>query len=100
MDIPALSMAMAQYNINSQVGVAMLDKSLDMSAAMGDALTSMIDRSAMNVLLHHSWELISIFPYDPIYNNRFFTDAVSLLHLLSFSDIFEFFGKRGVLCII
>ena len=32
MDIPALSMAMAQYNINSQVGVAMLDKSLDMSA--------------------------------------------------------------------
>ena len=43
MDIPALSMAMAQYNINSQVGVAMLD----MSAAMGDALTSMIDRSAM-----------------------------------------------------
>ena len=47
MDIPALSMAMAQYNINSQVGVAMLGKSLDMSAAMGDALTSMIDRSAM-----------------------------------------------------
>ena len=47
MDIPALSMAMAQYNINSQVGVAMLDKSLDMSAAMGDALTSMIDRSAI-----------------------------------------------------
>ena len=44
MDIPALSMAMAQYNINSQVGVAMLGKSLDMSAAMGDALTSMIDR--------------------------------------------------------
>ena len=31
MDIPALSMAMAQYNINSQVGVAMLGKSLDMS---------------------------------------------------------------------
>ena len=47
MDIPALSMAMAQYNINSQVVVAMLDKSLDMSVAMGDALTSMIDRSAM-----------------------------------------------------
>ena len=47
MDIPALSMAMAQYNINSQVGVAILDKSLDMSAALGDALTSMIDRSAM-----------------------------------------------------
>lgn len=47
MDIPALSMAMAQYNTNSQVGVAILGKSLDMSAAMGDALTSMIDRSAM-----------------------------------------------------
>ena len=47
MDIPALSMAMAQYNINSQVGVVMLGKSLDMSAAMGDALTSMIDRSTM-----------------------------------------------------
>jgi len=47
MDIPALSMSMAQYNINSQVSVAMLGKSLDMSAAMGDALTSMIDRSAM-----------------------------------------------------
>lgn len=47
MDIPALSMAMAQYNINSQVSVAMLSKSLDMSSTMGDALTSMIDRSAM-----------------------------------------------------
>ncbi|MBU5430602.1 YjfB family protein [Kineothrix sp. MSJ-39] len=47
MDIPALSMTMAQYNINSQVSVAMLSKSLDMSATMGDALTSMIDRSAM-----------------------------------------------------
>lgn len=47
MDIPALSMAMAQYNINSQVSIAMLSKSLDMSATMGDALTSMIDRSAM-----------------------------------------------------
>lgn len=47
MDIPALSMAMAQYNINSQVSIAMLSNSLDMSSAMGDALTSMIDRSAM-----------------------------------------------------
>ena len=47
MDIPALSMAMAQYNINSQVGVAMLDISLDMSAALCYALTSRIDRSAM-----------------------------------------------------
>lgn len=47
MDIPALSMAMAQYNINSQVSIAMLSNSLDLSSAMGDALTSMIDRSAM-----------------------------------------------------
>ena len=47
MDIPALSMAMAQYNINSQVSIAMLSNYLDLSSAMGDALTSMIDRSAM-----------------------------------------------------
>ena len=31
MDIPALSMAMAQYNINSQVGVAMLGANIDLS---------------------------------------------------------------------
>ena len=47
MDIPALSMAMAQYNINSQVGVAMLGKSLAMSATLSQGHTTFIERSAM-----------------------------------------------------
>lgn len=49
MDIPALSMAMAQVNTQTDVGVAMLSKSLDMSESTGAALTKMIDASAMEL---------------------------------------------------
>lgn len=49
MDIPALSMAMAQTNLKTDFGVAMLSKSLDMSETTGAALTNMIDASAMEL---------------------------------------------------
>ncbi|MBQ8591268.1 MAG: YjfB family protein [Lachnospiraceae bacterium] len=47
MDIPALSMAMAQSEVQTEYGVAMLSKSLDMSEATGAAITDMIDAAAM-----------------------------------------------------
>ena len=47
MDIAALSMAMAKNQLNTDFGVAMLSKSLDTSAAMGDSLVAMMDRSMM-----------------------------------------------------
>ena len=42
MDIPALSMALAQNQILSDVGVAMLSKSLDVMQEQGAALASSI----------------------------------------------------------
>lgn len=53
MDIPALSMAMSQSNIMNNVGIAMLDKSLDLNQNLGEQLTAAID---------HSMEL-SVNPY-------------------------------------
>ena len=47
MDIAGLSMAMAKNQLNTDFGVAMLSKSLDTSAAMGDSLVAMMDRSMM-----------------------------------------------------
>ncbi|MBE5881479.1 MAG: putative motility protein [Lachnospiraceae bacterium] len=47
MDIPALSMAMAQSQLTMDFGVAMLSKSLDLSSQIGDSLTAMMDRSVM-----------------------------------------------------
>ena len=47
MDIPGLSMAMAQNNIMSQVGVAVLSNSMDMAETTGAAITNMIDAAAM-----------------------------------------------------
>lgn len=47
MDIAGLSMDMAMMNVQSKVGVAMLDKSLDMEKSMGDGLVQMIDAAAM-----------------------------------------------------
>ena len=49
MDIPALSMAMAQSEVQTEYGVAMLSKSLDMSEATGAAITDMIDAAARSV---------------------------------------------------
>lgn len=45
MDIAALSMSMAQTNLMNSVGIAMLDKSLDLTADLGENLTAMIDQS-------------------------------------------------------
>lgn len=43
MDIPALSMALAQNKILSDVGVAMLSKNLDTLQESGEMLTESID---------------------------------------------------------
>lgn len=53
MDIPALSMALSQNNILNSVGIAMLDKSLELNQDLGAQLTAAID---------HSMEL-SVNPY-------------------------------------
>ena len=47
MDVAALSMSMAQTSALSDVGTAMLSKSLDTSEQMGASLVNMIDRAAM-----------------------------------------------------
>lgn len=45
MNIPGLSMNLSQIDTNSQVGVAMLGKSLDMVEASGAAMVEMMNRS-------------------------------------------------------
>ena len=45
MDIPALSMAMAQWNIGNQVGTAMLAKSIDTAEELGDDMVKMMEQS-------------------------------------------------------
>ena len=47
MDIAALSMAMAKNQLNTDFGVAMLSKSLDVTESLGDSLVNMMDRSMM-----------------------------------------------------
>lgn len=49
MDIAALSVAMSTVNIQSAYGVAMLSKSLDQAASVGDQITGMIDTAAMEL---------------------------------------------------
>lgn len=49
MDIPALSMSMAQTNLLTDVGTAMLAKTMDQADTVASALTSMIDSSAMEL---------------------------------------------------
>nr|WP_297705191.1 YjfB family protein [uncultured Butyrivibrio sp.] len=46
MDIPALSMALSQNKLLTDVGVAMMAKSLDTMESAGEALVSTIDSSA------------------------------------------------------
>ena len=48
MDIAALSMSMAQTDLMNSVGIAMLDKTLDLATDLGSNLTSM---------MYHSMEL-------------------------------------------
>lgn len=47
MDIPALSMAMAQSNLLTNVGTALLSKSMEQAEAVSGAITELIDSSAM-----------------------------------------------------
>lgn len=46
MDIAALSMFMSQQNISQAVGVAMLDKSLDMAETVSSDVISMISSAS------------------------------------------------------
>ncbi len=47
MDIPGLSMALAQTKINSDISVAMLSKALDLGEVLGEGMTNMLDAAAM-----------------------------------------------------
>ena len=47
MDIPSLSMSMAQTNVLSDVGTAMLAKSMEQAEVVSASLTEMIDSAAM-----------------------------------------------------
>lgn len=49
MDIPALSMRMAQTNLLTDVGTALLAKSMDQADTTAAALTDMLDSSAMEL---------------------------------------------------
>lgn len=49
MDIPALSMALSQTKALSDIGMAVLDKSLDVAMEQGTAMTEMIDTAAMEL---------------------------------------------------
>ena len=47
MDIAGLSMNLAQTNLLSDVGTAVLSKSLDQAKYLGNAMTEMLDAAAM-----------------------------------------------------
>ena len=47
MDIAGVSAAMAQGRLQSQVGMAVLDKAMDTNEALGAGLIQMIDSEAM-----------------------------------------------------
>lgn len=47
MDIPALSMALAQTKTLGDIGTAVLSKSLDTAQEQGSAMAAMIDSAAM-----------------------------------------------------
>lgn len=49
MDIPALSMAMAQDRVMSDVSIAVMAKSLDTVKETGAQMVEMIERSAMEL---------------------------------------------------
>lgn len=49
MDIPALSMHMAQTNLLSDVGTAVLAKTMDQADTAAAVLTDMLDASAMEL---------------------------------------------------
>lgn len=45
MDIPALSMAMSQQNVMTDIGTAVLSMSIDMAQQTGDGLTKLMEQS-------------------------------------------------------
>ena len=47
MNITGLSMAISQINTKTEVGTALLSKSMDNNEALADGLVKMIDKSAM-----------------------------------------------------
>ncbi len=49
MDIPALSMSMAQANLLTDVGTAVLAKTMDQAEAVSASLTDMLDAAAMEL---------------------------------------------------
>lgn len=49
MDIPSLSMSMAQTNLLTDVGTAMLAKSLEQADVITASMTNMLDASAMEL---------------------------------------------------
>ncbi len=54
MDIAGLSMAMAAMDIQTKVGTAMLDKSLELGETLGAGMVEMIDASAMELSVNPS----------------------------------------------
>lgn len=49
MDIPSLSMSMAQTNLLTDVGTAMLAKSMEQASVITASMTEMLDASAMEL---------------------------------------------------
>ena len=49
MDIPGLSMRMAQSNLLTDVGTAMLTKTMEQADSVSAAMTEMLDASAMEL---------------------------------------------------
>ena len=47
MDIASISMAMAQTNTLSKIGVAVLDKAMEVNEIAGQGIVNMIDAAAM-----------------------------------------------------
>ena len=47
MDIPGLSMALAQTKIQSDFSVAMLSKAMDLGETLGTGMVEMLDAAAM-----------------------------------------------------
>lgn len=47
MDIAGLSMSMAQTNLQTDVGIAMLSKTMDLADTTGAAIVNMIDSASM-----------------------------------------------------
>lgn len=47
MDIAAVSMALSQVNLSSQVGIAVLDKAMETGEDLGNGLVQMIDSAEM-----------------------------------------------------